>query len=262
MTTKALHAFLQKISSFDDDLALVDVIRIGMINGDLSSSNSKEILKNVDASRHPRLYKRKNSDKSRELLVNHLRQTVYSSYVKDIYEEVTQYLKILLEKCTENGFSPGRIIGEHAFKVDAKDILNAGSWESISRMLADSVFQALEAEKSTLKLFQKMSDKLDLKIDRSLIDSALPYLEVRHFLVHSDGKVSTEFKKKNPDIVVNKNFYVQLNFSFVNQMKEKVEALLMAFDTAIVAGKMLKSCDYQPSSAKAKKIDSSSSQKS
>ncbi|TOH21910.1 hypothetical protein, partial [Vibrio parahaemolyticus] len=68
-----------------------------------------------------------------------------SAYVKDVYEEVTAYLKTILELAAQNGFEAGRLIGEHSFKINAKEVLEAGSWEYMANLISDSVFQSLEA---------------------------------------------------------------------------------------------------------------------
>lgn len=245
MRTKAFHAFEQKIIYFDDDIAVIDIIRTNVINGELTDKKSNHVLKNLDKDKHHHLTRRRNSDASRKLLINHLRQTVYSSYVKDLYEEVTHYLRTILEKSAANGFDAGRIIGEHSVKFDAKAILAAGDWKSVARLITDSVFQALEAEKSTLKLFEKISNKLALGVDEGLINSALPYLEVRHYLVHADGKAPGDFKCKYPDIQI-QNGYFLLNYNFVENLKTNTKNLVKAFDDAVVAKHLLKDEDLQP----------------
>lgn len=239
MRTKAFHAFKTKFFYFDDDIDLVEVLRLGVLSGDLTDAQSKHALKHVDPLKHQHINRRKNSDGSRELLVNHLRQTVYSAYVKDIYEEVTNYLKTILQLAAENGFDAGRIIGEHSTKFDAKAVLLAGKWENIAKLISDSIFQALEAEKSTLKLLEKISNKLALGVDEGKIKKALPYLEVRHFLVHADGKIPADFKKDNPTIPVQKG-YVRLDYQFVIAFREAIKELMHEFDQNVVNAKILK----------------------
>lgn len=244
MRTKAYHAFESKIAYFDDDLDLVDVLRESVLAGNLSEPSGDYVLKNIDPEVHAHLKRRKNSDGARRLLINHLRKTVYSSYIKDIYEEVTLYLKTVLEKAAENGFEAGRIIGEHSCKFDAKAILEAGNWHTVTRLITESIFQSLEAEKSTLKLLEKISNKLALAVDPELIKEALPYLEVRYFLVHTDGKIPKAFQKENPGFKFN-NDYVQLNYEFVTGLKDSVKKLIKEFDKKIVENGLLKSKDLQ-----------------
>lgn len=239
MRTKAFHAFETKFFYFDDDIDLVEVLRLGVLSGDLTDAQSKHALKHVDPLKHQHINRRKNSDGSRELLVNHLRQTVYSAYVKDIYEEVTNYLKTILQLAAENGVDAGRLIGEHSTKFDAKAVLQAGKWENIAKLISESIFQALEAEKSTLKLLEKISNKLALGVDEGKIKKALPYLEVRHFLVHADGKIPANFKEDNPAIPVQKG-YVRLDYQFAIAFREAIKELMHEFDQKVVNANILK----------------------
>ena len=245
MTTKAYHAFKQKLFYFDYDLDLIDVLCTSVRKGELSDEESKFVLRNVDPKKHISIVRRQNRDTSRTAVMNHLRATLYSGYVKDVYEEVTHYLRTVLEKAAENGFDAGRIIGEHSFKLDARAVLATGNWAAVATLIADSVFQSLEAEQSTLKLLQKVSIKLNLGVSDALIDAALPYLEVRHFLVHTDGLLTSEFIKKNKKIKTRKR-YVQLDFKFVAGMREAVKELVEEFDKKVIAANLLKPKDLHP----------------
>ena len=246
MRTKAFHAFEQKLIYFEDDIEIIDVIRKSIIDGLLTDNGSQYVLKNVNPTKHSHIARRKNSDGSRRLIIDHLRATLYSSYVKDVYAELTHYFKTILNKAAENRFDAGRIIGDHHFNVDAKSILELGTWENVAHLISNSVFQSLESEKSTLKLLKKIAKKLALKINDDLINNALPYLEIRHFLVHSDGKVTTEFKKKYPKIKTKSNKTIQLDEKFIRQMRDSVKDLVAAYDKEIISANLLKAEDTQP----------------
>ncbi|MAO49637.1 MAG: hypothetical protein CML16_01995 [Pusillimonas sp.] len=245
MKTKAFHAFEQKLIYFADDLDLIDVVRTGIIANELTDKRSNHALRHVDVKKHKSLARRQNRDGTRVLLINHLRSTLYAAYIKDVYEEVTHYLRTILKRAAENGFSAGRIIGEHSTKLDAKVILAAGTWEAVVKVIADGVFQALEAEQSTLNLFEKISKKLALNVDEAKIQKALPYLEVRHFLVHTDGRLANDFMKKYPHIK-HKNGVVQLDYAFIKKFQTSVTALIAAFDDKVVSKNILAYICLQP----------------
>lgn len=246
MRSKAFHAFEQKLSYFEDDLELVEILRISVLNGDLTDTGSSNVLRHVDDIKHSHIGRRSNSDGSRKLVINHLRTTIYSSYVKDVYEELTNYLRTILEQAAENGIDAGRVVGEHAFKVDAKIILQAGDWSNVTKLVADSIFQSLESEKSTLKLIKKISNKLALGVNETLIIDVLPYLEVRHFLVHTNGKASYDFKRSYPHIKLNPKGKVVLGVDFVNELKTKLLALLAEFDRKVVDNGVVDVAYIQP----------------
>jgi hypothetical protein len=150
-----------------------------------------------------------------------------------------------LEKASIAGFGSGRLIGEHSFKVDAKTVLGLGNWESVCRMVAESVFQSLEAERSTLQLIKKMAAKLGLAVQDATIEAALPYLEARHFLVHTDGRISAEYIAAYPNIYVKDN-YIVLNFAFICALRDSVKALAAEFDQQVIACQLLRPEDAQP----------------
>ncbi|WP_182056882.1 hypothetical protein [Pantoea sp. ME81] len=245
MKSKAYHAFEQKISYFDDDVDLIDVLRDGILKGELNDPDSKYLIKNIDGSKHKHLSRRSNSDGSRELVINHLRTTLYSGYIKDVYEEVTHYLRMILIKSAENGFDSARIVGEHTCKLDAAKILSSGSWQGVSELVANSIFQSLESEQSTLKLIKKISDKLALNVDSTLINNALPYLEIRHFLIHADGRLTQDFINKNKKIK-HKDRYVKLELELIKKLRLSVSALIKEFDSKVVSCNLLKEEDLQP----------------
>jgi hypothetical protein len=239
MTSKAHYAFTQKLSYFDDDIELIDVLKTAVTNGDLTDPNSNRVFRHVNQQRHRHLSRRRNADGSREIAINHLRSTIYSSYIKDLYEEVTEYLRAILEQASRNGFNSGQIVGEHNFKMNASTVLGLGGWDEVCRVVAESVFQSLESERSTLELVRKMARKLGLGVDQALIDDALPYLEVRHFLIHADGRLSEEFRNEYPHIPRKQNGCINLTYSFVTNARDKANALIAAFDAEVIANGLL-----------------------
>ncbi|MCY4394854.1 MAG: hypothetical protein OXC10_06955 [Rhodospirillaceae bacterium] len=245
MRTKARQTFETKINYFLDDIDLVDVLRTSVLENDLTDPKSPKILSRVDPNQHPHLNRRKNSDGSRELIVNHLRSTIYSGFVKDIYEEITHYLRRIMEDAAKSGFNSDRIIGEHSFTVDVRSVLRIGNWEQLCKYVTDSVFQALERERSTMQLLKKMSIKLGLNVPSNLIEDILPYLEVRHFLVHTDGQVTAEFRQKYQDFSYMDN-KIRLNYAFVTNTHTKSLALIEAFDEALIANNLLSEEYLQP----------------
>ncbi|WP_150571795.1 hypothetical protein [Pseudomonas fluorescens] len=231
--SKAFHAFKQKLSYFYDDIEMMDVLRTSVLRGELSDTESSYVLSGVKADKHKHLARRGNSEGSRQNTINHLRASLYSSFVKDLYEEVTEYLKLILLQASKNHFDGARIIGEHGFKIEAKTVLALGNWAEVCRHVTENVFQALESERSTLTLLKKMCAKLGLSVNEHLLVDALPYLEVRHFLVHADGMLSQEFKEKYPKIKAN-NGVVVLDYKFILSAYRAILALVQALDNEII----------------------------
>ena len=58
MKSKAFHAFEQRLHYFNDDLDLIDVLRICVLSEELTDINSDKVLKNVDENIHQHLSRR------------------------------------------------------------------------------------------------------------------------------------------------------------------------------------------------------------
>ena len=109
----------------------------------ISSPSSKQSA--LDVYKRQVLSKRTVSDINRQLAMNHLKQTVFSSYVKDLYEEVYDYLKsVLTEAAIRSKVEPERLIGEHRVEVKVSDILQADRLQSVIEDIVAKVFRKLE----------------------------------------------------------------------------------------------------------------------
>lgn len=232
MVSKEALIFLNRIKSFDEDLELVDVLKIALSHNNLLKKDGC-LFKYVNETKHVNLYNRKATIQSRKIVINHLRKTVYSSYFKDLYEELTGYLKALLSeaaKVSKDKEKARRLMGEHTINMKASDILQFNSIEDLARYIAESIIQSLENERSTKELIKKVCNKIDLQIDDKIINDALPYLEIRHKLVHANGLLDDEFKASYPQIQCDSDSFIVLNQPLVNSAKNAITALVMAID--------------------------------
>lgn len=230
MISKGYKRFTDRLRYFRTDNETIDVIIA-----------SKELLKgensifvNVEGAKHPILSKRKSNSNSRTLVLNHLRKTVYVSFLKDLYEEVTEYLRYILKEAALNGAEIDRLVGEHNVNMKANDILSLSNKKEIVNVIMTQIFQTLENERSTITLITKIKNKLALDIDKDVISNALSYLETRHIFVHSDGKPNTEFLKKYPFILLDRSNRIQLNYSFIQGAYERVKSLVQSIEQLMV----------------------------
>ncbi|MEO1894462.1 hypothetical protein [Alloalcanivorax venustensis] len=246
MKTKAHAKFFSRAAHLDADIEIADVVKIAMARGALSTTNATYILDDVYPDQHPRLAKRKNTDQSRALAINHLKATLCAAFLKDVYEDLTMYMRDALEAAALNGLSPNRLIGEHKVTFEANDVLEAGSWEGVVSKVSDSVFRRLENEKSTKKLLQKVSDKLDLGVDGESIEAAMPYLEIRHLLIHNDGIADERFCSSYPEFGARVGHKITLDYEVLTRAREAITALVEEFDAAIVDGGLVAHSYLQP----------------
>lgn len=99
MASKGYKRFKSRLEYFrtDNEIAEIIVLNKELLKGD------NAIFKKVNAVKHPLLSNRTNNANSRRLVINHLRKTIYVAFIKDMYEEVTEYIRYILQEGAMNG---------------------------------------------------------------------------------------------------------------------------------------------------------------
>jgi hypothetical protein len=216
------------------DLEFVDILQCSVGEGKLKTDNSQFLFDHVDSQKHSSLSKRTNSDHSRKLTANHLKTTIRAAYIKSLYEYTTVYFQDVLKAATEKGLDADKLIGEHSINLSSRDIIQLGSFERLVERISSSIFRKLENEKSTKSLIEKLDKKLGLNMGEEIIHAALPYLEIRHLLVHRQGKADKEFSEKFPFIGAEEDKVIKLQYDLVNQARTTITTLVKEFDKKIV----------------------------
>ena len=230
MRSKGYQRFYTRVDYFRLDREVADIF---VKNKELIAGDEK-IFNGVTPSGHPLLNSRENTEYSRTIVVKHLRNSIYVSFVKEIYEEVTEYIRYILSQAALNGADTNRLLGEHNVSMKANVILSKGTKEEIVQLITDQMFQQLENERSTMTLIQKIKSKLGLNIEQNIIDAALPYLECRHIYVHSDGKPNDDFIAKYPNIGTDAKGRINLTADFLTKTFTAVNKLLRCIDREMI----------------------------
>lgn len=231
--SKQALRFQNRILSFYQDVEFMDLLQKGQKANKLLPDETL-LFAGMTNERHPHLSKRGATKKSREIVVLHLRKTVYSAYIKDLYEELTMYLKdVLFEaaKIAKESQKAKRLLGDQKITLSASDILQFSSLDDLTMQIAENIIQGLERERSTKELIEKICKKIDLTVEKNIIEQALPYLELRHKLVHADGKVDSAFQVQYPMLKYNGSEII-LNDSLICKATSKVSNLVLAIDEA------------------------------
>ena len=76
---------------------------------------------------------------------------------------------------------------------------------------------------------------MGLSIEQQLIDNALPFLEIRHIFVHSDGKPNSVFLEKYPAIQLDEHNRILLNSAFAKEAYNSINNLLIAIDNDMIS---------------------------
>lgn len=240
MPSKGYRRFKSRLDYFRTDTEIVEIL---VLNKELLKG-TETIFKGVNQNEYPLLSNRTNSSNSRDLVVQHLRKTVYVALIKDMYEEVTEYLRYILREGAMNGGNVDRV-GEHNVAMPANQILAKRDKKEIVQLIISQIFQQLEGKRSTINLITDIKNKLGLTIDKKLIEKALPYLEIRHILVHSDGKPDQAFLNKYPKVKIDGQKRISLDAKFAKEAYDSVNNLLMAIDKEMESKKYFSASELQ-----------------
>jgi hypothetical protein len=232
MKTKAHLAFHARIAHFDADLELVDVFSIAVKAGKLASTT--HLFDGVVKKRHPRLANRIINKHNQDIAIGHLANTLYVSFIKDIFEDFTAYLSEIVRCCAARGLAPGRLIGEHHFQIDANDLLDLGNWDAVVAKVSGTLFRNLEKDQSTIKLIKAIDKKLSLKLDDKILAAAMPYLDLRHILIHRDGFPDQKFCTDYPQFSLTADKAINVGFKMVSDARSSIVALLNHIDGKVV----------------------------
>ncbi len=246
MKTKFLVKFLNNSAHLDADLEFVDIIQVAVLNNRLNTPLSTYIFDYVEPGKHQKLSTRANSSHSRKLAANHLKTTIRAAFIKSLYETTTIYFQDILRAATKKGLDIDRLIGEHSVNISSKDLIKIGSFEKIIERISSSIFRQLENEKSTKSLIEKMDKKLGLNVGEEIIHAALPYLEIRHRLVHGQGKADKEFCEKYPFIGAEEDKAIELDYSLIDNARKAIVTLAKEFDKKIVSLELVEMTEMQP----------------
>lgn len=246
METKALHRFTQRVAAYEDDLALAKLIVDKFIEEEVDGKKLSDIF-NVEVSKY-RVARHKNTKNGREIVGTHLRITLHVAFIKELYEDFSEYINTILTGAARVGVKPERFVGRAGIELTAVEVLQAGSWEALISNVSNKIFRSLENKRSTKELVQGMSDRIGLNIDKSIFEAAIPYLETRHILVHRDGRPDDQFRTNFPNVKIRKNGQILVNFDFITNAKKYICDLAEHIDAKVIENGLVK--EYELRGAK------------
>lgn len=238
--SKPLLSFKNKLSHFDDDIEFVDIL-YSTVKGTTIDGSKLRLFEYQDQEKHPNISRYSICQDNRLLIMRHLKSTIYSSYVKDVYEEVTIYLHSIISEAYQNAsVTPSRIIGEHKMSLSTVEILTGIQNGTLAQTVIDNTFQALENERSTISLIKKTCKKLGINVQSQLINDAVYYLEIRHKLVHTDGYADEKFRKSHPTLKYTNGNYIDLTYQIIQSARTAIFTLMETIDADAIAKAIIK----------------------
>lgn len=229
MNSKGYIRFKSRLKNFREDVEIVALLGLRQ-----EEFISKEMFQKLDEALFPSLCARKITAANRSTLLVHLRNTINVAFIKEMYEEVTEYFRYALLQAFMKGVPPEQLIGKHDITMSATELMSLPHYSDVLQAVVHKIFSKMEGERSTLNLIQRMNLKLGLEIDKKLIADALPYLQCRHIFVHADGKPDKEFMDKYPHINIGLRGRIWTDMDFVNAATDAVFRLITAYDAAMI----------------------------
>ena len=240
--SKGYRRFKDRLDNFQEDLEIIAIV----YHNRESLAGADTIFQGVTENGQPKLKRRSNSEASRLLVVQHLRKTLYVSFIKDLYEEVLIYCQYALSQAASHVTDATRLIGDQnnqTFKIN--EILSRTTKEDIFSMVTDRIFRAIEKKKDTLELVRALNDRINLGIAPEIFDKAMPYLEARHLFIHSDGLTDQEYRDKFPNIKLTNDHYIKLNPTIIKEAQVAIHNLVLAYDQKLTENSYIDSDEYK-----------------
>jgi len=242
--SKALVRFLNRAACVDEDLEFASVISHALRSGDLTPQVDGRIFNHVDPTEHPRLAKTKVNEKNREKVIGHLRQTLYAAHIKDLYEDCVEYLDEIAMSVMRRGIRPEVLRGEYRFQIPATAILECGSWECVLDAMTAGLGERLKIM-GTHKTVEFLDRRVGLGLDASIAESALQYLDLRHLLVHEDGRADERFCARHPNFIATPRRTIKLDANIAQDARRAITAFVEHVDERAVSAGVLSSADLQ-----------------
>lgn len=246
--SKQYQEFKRKIDAFYSDCEFAEYIT--NYHQLLRDSNKKGFYFRKNRNRYPIIANVESAQKRKEI-TRHLCRTIYSSFIKDLYEEVCLYIKgvmlVSAEKHTIKNID--RFIGDAQKSVEVKKILNTSSFDQIIDNAISIIFRSMEekavwlndkSKKMHLSIIKQLQNKLDFKINKTIEEEAMPYLELRHVLVHHDGIPDSDFIKKHACFSLRKGEKrLRITHQIIKEAYNKVHALVGEIDKQLELCKLI-----------------------
>jgi hypothetical protein len=236
-TTKSFQVFDSKIQSMKSvlqltDLALTKAQKFCMSRKDNDKTVAETLGGSLDS--HSQLNSpNKKKDIQRTFITNC--NTVNRQAIVDLYRAFSSYVKNIVRELSER--DPMKVqsllIKKEDKNMSYPDIINLGSYEAIIEDMAAKVFRAMERKQSTPDMLKDIIQITNIEFEGDLLDDALTYLELRHLIIHNDGKADSKFlelNKRNIVRVEESRKKISYNYLLSSIAIEKVYELCKSID--------------------------------
>ena len=155
---------------------------------------------------------------------------IFSDYLRDILGELViekpeKLIQSFIEKNKNNDLN-----------MTYKDVIDKTTIEDIKQELVNRLFRALEEERSTNKLLDKIIKLLGISIDAETKKSALRFLDLRHLYIHNNGCIDKKYFEEYKIFIGQKTFNnqkIRSNITLFKDATNSIGKLAEEFDIQI-----------------------------
>lgn len=239
--TKSWQVFFSRIASMKQSFQLSDLsLTMAQKHCVKQKDNGKTIAETLNGSldTHRQLNTPNTLlDINRTFITN--RNRLNQQALIELYKAFSYYIKSIIHELSMQ--DPMKMQGLLCSKGDRNvsypDIIKLGSYDAIITDMSNKVFRSLERLQSTPDLLEKLIELTDIKIDESLKEDALLYLELRHLIIHNNAKADNKFINLNKKKLVSINDHTKkifFNYTLSNTAMNVVFQLCKKIDDELI----------------------------
>ena len=193
----------------------------------------------IDCSNYSRL---NHPARNRARIYNYCRAKNSHSAIVEIYGYFSEYMRDILKEIYKK--EPMQVVGksQKLLNMTFADLARINTLGDLHEKMVEDVFRSLENERSTIKLIDKILSGTGVNLSDADKMSVLPYLEMRHLIIHNNGKIDDEFEGKYGAILkIKAGEKVPTVFPNAEAAIKSVRAFMRKIDCELVRMKLVTS---------------------
>ena len=144
------------------------------------------------------------------------RKKLNEQAVIELYRLFSDYLFNTIRDLSHN--TPNKLLEVINAKDDRslsyKELIELGNYDAILEKMAQKVYRALENQRSTPKLLDKILSITNIDINNEIKKEALLYLQIRHLIIHNNSKADDDFINLNDNDIVRIKADKSISFTY------------------------------------------------
>ncbi|WP_287124316.1 hypothetical protein [Chromohalobacter sp.] len=181
-------------------------------------------------------YSRLNHPSShRSRVYNFCRSKNTLSAIVEIFSYFSEYMRGILKEMYEH--NPMLVVGKSnkPLNLTFAEISKFNHLSEIQEKMVEDVFRSIENERSTVKLIDKIISDTGANVSNADKQCVLPYLEMRHLIIHNHSKIDQAFEAKyGHQFSVRAGEKLPSKFEIADKAIEEVSLFLRKLDGELV----------------------------